>query len=213
MGFHRNRDQLLRRAGRLGRIGAVCGATALIAAGYSASVSGASSVAVPNACVVLTPALAASALGAPVHRTIDAKPNAGETHCQYQSAGGAVDLLAGEWTFVNLGGSGGPGNPAKVVHGIGNQAYVTNTDFVARKGTLGIELSVNKAGSFSGAAATKQLALQAAAEEKLAPKLARQAVGRRAHAASGSRGLSSWASPSGVARRRSRIGASRRSPR
>jgi hypothetical protein len=177
-------SRVMARTRMLVRVLAVAGSSAVVLAGCgssgtpsAASSAGSGATAssgggTPNACTVLSPALAKSTLSASVHRTIKAQPNPHETHCQYQSHTGAVDVMVGDWTFINLGGAGSPADPAKPVSGIGDQAYITSTDLVVRKGNEGIELDVTPmAGSFSGDAATQQQRIQDAMEKKLALKL------------------------------------------
>jgi hypothetical protein len=172
------------RARTLVRVLAMAGSSAVVFAGCGSSGSGIAGSSggsgasastgggTRNACVVLSPGLAKATLSAPVHRTIKAQPNPHETHCQYQSHTGAVDVMVGDWTFINLGGAGNAANPAKRVSGIGDQAYITKTDLIVRKGSQGIELDVSPmAGTFSGSAAVKQQRIQDTLEKKLAVKL------------------------------------------
>jgi hypothetical protein len=184
--MEKQQRRLGRRSGNNGRVWslvAIGGATAAVISGCGGvsvpsgavpaiASSGSKSTNVRNACAVLTPALASATLHGPVHRTIKAQPNPHETHCQYQTSTGSVDVLVGDWTFINLGGAGSPGDPAKKLSGIGDQAYITQDGLVARSGSAGVEIDVSpEAGTFSGAAANRQQAIQNADEKKLAPKL------------------------------------------
>jgi hypothetical protein len=177
-------SRITARTRMLVRVLAVAGSSAVVFAGCGSSgtpsaassagsgASASSGGGTPNACTVLSPALAKSTLSAPVHRTIKAQPNPHETHCQYQSTTGAVDVMVGDWTFINLTGAGSAADPAKSVSGIGDQAYITTTDLVVRKGNQGFDLDITPmAGSFSGAAADKQQRIQDTMEKKLALKL------------------------------------------
>jgi hypothetical protein len=133
--------------------------------------AGASTTGTPHACSVLSPAVAKGVIGKTAHRTRKAQPNPHMTQCVYTSKTGAITLLVGDWDFIKIFGGGSPGNPAKKVKHIGDEAYVTKTGLIARKGDRGVDVTVLlAAGTFSGNAAKKLEARQAAAE-KLAPKL------------------------------------------
>jgi hypothetical protein len=141
--------------------------------GSSSSSSGggsASSSGPPNACKVLTTKIATKELGSTAKRTRKAQPNPQETQCVYTSkAGGSISLLVGNWPIIKESGGGSPADKAKSVSGVGDEAEVTSTDFIAKKGDNGIEISAFKAsGTFSGAAATSEQKQAAKLERKIA---------------------------------------------
>ena len=124
----------------------------------------------PEACTVLTPDIAKSALGGQVKVTRKAQPNPHETQCVYtSSSGGSISALVGDWDFINefAAGSG-----AKPVAGVGEQAAVSDTDFVAKKGDFGVDITgFAQSGSFSGKAATNEQQQSNALEESVAKQM------------------------------------------
>jgi hypothetical protein len=137
------------------------------ASGAPAPAASPSAAALPVACKILTKSMAASAVGSPAKKTLDATPNTFETHCVYSGSKGFVGLLAGTWSIVS--DSAGP--TAKPVSGLGDQAEVGAAGLYVRKGTQGLNVMVGITGSFSGSAANSIEAEQLKLEKQLAKKI------------------------------------------
>jgi hypothetical protein len=152
---------------------AILGCAALAVAGCGATGStGLSKTSAPNACKVLTQQIADSVIG-PSKVTRKAQPNPSMTQCVYTGThGGSISILVGDWGPINEFGSPGAGFKSTKVHGIGDEAYVTSSGLVARKGEYGINVTgFAQSGSFSGTAAKDQEALSIALEEDVAKKV------------------------------------------
>jgi hypothetical protein len=152
---------------------ALLGCTALAVAGCGATgSSGLSQTSAPNACKVLTPEIANSIIG-PSKLTRKAKPNPSMTQCVYTGkSGGSISILVGDWGPINEFGAPGAGFKSTKVHGIGDEAYVSSSGLVARKGSYGIDVTgFAQSGTFNGAAATNEEAQAAALEEEVAKKV------------------------------------------
>jgi hypothetical protein len=121
---------------------------------------------------VLTSSIAKSTVGSSARLTRKAQPNPHETQCVYTSSTGAVSLMVGDWEFIHEFSGAGPGNEAKPVHGIGDEASLTSTELTVRKASRGMSITViTQAGTFNGAAPERQNAKDAAAEKAIALKL------------------------------------------
>jgi hypothetical protein len=148
-----------------------CAAVAVAGCGASGS-SGLSQTSAPNACKVLTPEIANSIIGTS-KVTRKAQPNPSMTQCVYTGkSGGSISILVGDWGPINEFGAPGAGFKSTKVKGIGDEAYVSSSGLVARKGDFGINVTgFPQAGSFNGAAATNAENQAIALEEEVARKV------------------------------------------
>jgi hypothetical protein len=125
--------------------------------------------ALPTACALFTPDLAAAALGGPVGAPVATKPNPKETICKYTRSDGSGfgDVSVGPWTIVEI-----PGSSTKI-KGIGDQAQGQDPFGVSvRKGSNGFNVSLALAvGDFNGQAADAQSAANIAAATAVAKQL------------------------------------------
>ena len=135
--------------------------TATVGIGLGATGVGASVIpstraaaALPKACDLFTPAIAAAALGGPVNPPTATKPNPKQTICKYTRTDGSAfgTVSVGPWTYVQI-----PGTSTKI-KGIGDQAQGEDPFGVSvRKGSNGFNVDLAVAvGDFSGQAATYQ---------------------------------------------------------
>ncbi|HSO97040.1 MAG TPA: hypothetical protein VLV81_13490 [Acidimicrobiia bacterium] len=127
--------------------------------------------ALPKACDLFTPAIAAAALGGPVNPPTATKPNPKETICKYTRTDGSAfgSVSVGPWTVVQI-----PGKSTKIP-GVGDQAQGEDPFGVSvRKGSNGFNVDLALAvGDFSGQAATDQ----STANINAATTVAKQLVG------------------------------------
>jgi hypothetical protein len=125
----------------------------------SQDASQASSGALLHACDLLTPPIAKKIIGGSAHRTMKAQPNAHETHCQYQSDTGSIDLMVSDdWEITNEMTD----KNSKPVPGLGDEAYIDTMGLRVRKGNRGMEIdATGPSGDYDGAAADAQMALGA----------------------------------------------------
>jgi hypothetical protein len=124
-------------------------------------------VTTPNACDVLTDAVAKKLLGDSAHLTRRAQPNPHMSQCQYSSTNGQITIMVGDWKMIH------DSNPQdKAVAGLGDEAYDTPGGLDVRKGDIGLNVGVIvESGEFWGSAADDALAQMSAAEKKVAAEL------------------------------------------
>jgi hypothetical protein len=122
---------------------------------------------IPNACDLLTEAVAKKYLGQDAKLTRKYQPNPQMTQCQWSGGGGVIAVMAGPWSMVHTG------SPVETaVSGIGDEAYQDPTQLFVRKADRGVSINIIVAsGEFWGAAADSINAQTAAAEKKVAPDL------------------------------------------
>lgn len=143
----------------------VCAATATIGAAWAAGPFG-DPYKGPQACHLLTAALAKSVIGKDAHLTRSTKPNAFETTCQYNSSTAFVTVEAGNWAWLKPF----PGEGTKVAR-LGDEAWISSLELVVRKGDRAIKVDVAIVGTFNGSAAASVTAREQALEKQLAAKL------------------------------------------
>ena len=121
----------------------------------------------PNACDVLTEAIAKKYLGAGAQLRIKAQPNAKMSQCQYGSDRGVITVMVGPWSMIHTA------NPVeKPAAGLGDEAYNAPGGLYVRKGAGGLNVNIIvTSGEFWGAAADSAEAQTVAAEAKVAPDL------------------------------------------
>lgn len=145
------------------------GASAAGASVETTATSTRAAAAVPTACALFTPQIAATALGGPVGAPVATKPNPKETICKYTRTDGSAfgDVSVGPWTYVQI-----PGSSTKI-KGIGDEAQGEDPFGVSvRKGSNGFNVSLAVAvGDFSGQAATDQSTANIAAATATAKQL------------------------------------------
>jgi hypothetical protein len=126
----------------------------------------AAAVAAPNACDVLTEAIAKKYLGDAAQLKRKAQPNPKMTQCQWGDDHGAITVEVGPWDTVYT--KTGEDKPA----GFGDEAYDTPSGLYVRKGAVGLSIDVIVAsGEFWGTAADDVESQTVAAEHKVAPDL------------------------------------------
>jgi len=121
----------------------------------------------PNACTVLTDAIAKKYLGADAQLRRDAHPNPHMSQCQYGGAHGVINVMSGPWDMVNQ-----TMKDDKPIPGLGDEAHVNAMGLYVRKGDHGLDVGVMTAsGEFWGKAADNMEARNKAAAEKVAADL------------------------------------------
>jgi hypothetical protein len=156
-------------AAALGVLVAACGPSSSGSAGGAGAPSAAVAAAspLPNACDVLSEAVAKKYLGPAAALTRKAQPNAHMTQCQWTDDNGQITVMVGPWDMVH---TGTPDD--KPVAGLGDEAYIGPGGLFVRKGGGGISVMVIVAsGEFWGAAADKMEDQMADTEKKVAPDL------------------------------------------
>ncbi len=128
----------------------------------------AKSIKAPQACDVLTEAIAKKYLGADAQQRQNRQQNPHMSLCQYGGKGGVITVDVGPWDMVNMSS----GAKDKPVTGIGDEAHAGGAGLYVRKGKLGMTVDVMvHGGEFWGKAADDENAKTEAAEEKVAPDL------------------------------------------
>lgn len=167
---------------RVARIGVAaigaCAAFALASCGGSSSQSAsaggaagapaaaAAAVSAPNACDVLTEAIARKYLGAGAQLKRKAQPNPRMSQCQWGDTHGAITVEVGPWDTVYT--KTGKDKPAA----FGDESYDTPSGLYVRKGEVGVGINVIVAsGEFWGSQADDVEAQTLAAEHKVAPDI------------------------------------------
>jgi hypothetical protein len=157
--------------GSFSRLAAIAMAVSLAACGRStptASANGAASVsptAMPNACDLLSEAVAKKYLGADAQLRRKAQPNPHMTQCQWGSDKGVITVMVGPWDMVHTAAMNDRPQP-----GLGDEAYSGAGGLDVRKGDRGANISVIvESGEFWGKAADDEEAKTLAAEVKVAP--------------------------------------------
>lgn len=126
----------------------------------------ATAVTAPNACAVLTEAIARKYLGDAAQLKRKAQPNARMSQCQWGDDHGAITVEVGAWDSVYT--KTGEDKPA----GFGDESYDTPSGLYVRKGPVGVGINVIVAsGEFWGKAGDDVEAQTIAAEHKVAPDL------------------------------------------
>jgi hypothetical protein len=147
----------------------MCGCAASHGSSQSSDGSSQSSSGAPlDACDLLTTPIAKNIIGGDAHRTMNVRPNPHETHCQYLSGTGSIDLLVSDdWDELSE-----MRDKAKPVTGLGDEANIDGMSLQVRKGSHGMEISATgPSGDYEGAAADAQNALAARYEIKTAKAL------------------------------------------
>ena len=133
----------------------------------NAAAPAATAAAAPNACDLLTEAIAKKYLGADAVLKRKAQPNPHMTQCQWADDHGAITVMTGPWDMVYM--KTGQDKPAS---GLGDEAYDTPSGLYVRKGDLGVSIDVIVAsGEFWGKAADDIETQTIAAEHKVAPDI------------------------------------------
>jgi hypothetical protein len=121
----------------------------------------------PNACDVLDDAAAKQLLGDGAKQTRKAQANPYMSQCQYSSPNGQISLMVGDWKMIHTSSP-----QDKAIAGLGDEAYETPGELVARKGAVGMSVNVIvSSGEFWGKAADDALSQMAAARMKVATAL------------------------------------------
>lgn len=132
----------------------------------NASAQTAATVSAPNACAVLTEAIARKYLGAAAKLNRKVQPNPKISQCQWGDDHGAITVEAGPWDMVYT--KTGEDKPA----GFGDESYDAPSGLYVRKGDVGVSINVIVAGGeFWGKAADDAESQTVAAEHKVAPDL------------------------------------------
>lgn len=145
-----------------------CGPSSSNSAGAKGASAPAPAVAaIPNACDVLSEAIAKKYLGPDAVLKRKAQPNPKMTQCQYGSDKGIITVMVGPWSMVY---DASPDD--KTVTGLGDEAHDSFSGLYVRKGDRGVEIDVMVAsGEFWGKAADDVEAQTTAAEHKVAPDI------------------------------------------
>jgi hypothetical protein len=121
----------------------------------------------PNACTVLSEALAKKYLGDGAKQRQNRQQNPQMSLCQYGSDKGVITVDVGPWAMINT-----PTAQDKPVAGIGDEAHTGGGALYVRKGEVGMTVDVTvMSGEFWGKAADDENAKTEAAEKKVAPDL------------------------------------------
>jgi hypothetical protein len=123
--------------------------------------------ALPNACDVLTDAVAKKYLGDGAQLKRKAQTNARMSQCQYGSDKGVITVMVGPWFMLHTA------NPTeRPAAGLGDEAYSSPGGLYVRKGNHGVSIDVIvSSGEYWGVAADNAEAQMEAAEAKVAPDL------------------------------------------
>ncbi|HET9393867.1 MAG TPA: hypothetical protein VFO29_10170 [Candidatus Rubrimentiphilum sp.] len=119
----------------------------------------------PTACALLTAPLAQSVIGAQAKQTSSEKLSDYVTTCEYRNGLNTVSVEAGSWGWYSHTAKG----PA--VAGIGDEAYMSPSGLLVRKGGNGILVNLTVTGDFR-----EPVAKSAAREDKLKKELASKLV-------------------------------------
>jgi hypothetical protein len=132
-----------------------------------ASAAPVAQAALPNACDVLTDAVARKYLGDGAQLKRKAQTNAQMSQCQYGSDKGVITVMVGPWFMLHTT------NPTeKPAAGLGDEAYSSPGGLYVRKGDHGVSIDVIvSSGEYWGVAAEGAEARMEAAEAKVAPDL------------------------------------------
>jgi hypothetical protein len=123
--------------------------------------------AAPNACDVLTEAIAKKYLGDGAQLRRKAQPNPRVSQCQWGSDHGVITVEVGQWDSISMKTA-----DDKVESGLGDEAFSNATGLYVRKGAIGLDINIIVAsGEFWGSAADAIEAQTLAAERKVAPDL------------------------------------------
>lgn len=119
----------------------------------------------PQACTLLTAPLAQSVIGAQAKQTSSEKLSDYVTKCEYRNGLNTVSVEAGSWGWYSHTSKG------PVVAGLGDEAYMTSSGLLVRKGANGILVDLTVTGDFR-----EPVAKSAAREDKLKKQLAAKLV-------------------------------------
>lgn len=119
----------------------------------------------PAACALLTAPLAQSVIGAQAKQTSSEKLSDYVTTCQYRNGLDTVSVEAGSWGWYSHTAKG----PA--VAGLGDEAYMSPSGLLVRKGGNAILVNLTIAGDFR-----EPVAKSAAREDKLKKQLAAKLI-------------------------------------
>ena len=145
-----------------------CGKPAPSTQGAIPDVKPKTMAAAPDACAVLTKAIADKYLGATATLKQDTHPNPKMSLCQYTSDHGAITVMSGPWDMVYTKAASGDTSVA----GLGDEAHISAMGLYVRKGDHGLDVGVmTGSGEFWGKAADDEMARTAAAEQKVATDL------------------------------------------
>jgi hypothetical protein len=123
-------------------------------------------VAAPDACTLLTEAIAKKYLGAAAQLKPEVHPNPRTSQCQWADDHGAITLQAGPWDTVYA--KSGEDRLA----GFGDESYDTPSGLYVREGDVGVGISVIIGDGASWAAAADSGESRAvAAEHEVAPDI------------------------------------------
>jgi hypothetical protein len=156
--------RVARRSFGAGLVAAVAGLSVAGVAPATALVSAKT----PKACDLLTPQVAAQALGGPVNPPVATKPNPHTTICKYTRTDGQAfgHIQVSDWSFLNTFGGVQQEKKGKIP-GVGDQAYDLGSTFgvAVKKGSVGFIVNLSLGvGEFTGAAADQLAASETQAD-------------------------------------------------